>query len=120
MGLSSDTEELRDESGFCDHMLFGDPSNSSLTNHVHRLDAFDRSPGTLKGVVAFGQPGALFHGSVVLLNGLITNDKFCFIRSSPLKLRWRRYKGLCSGLCSPCVRVVIRRDEVMVDRADSS
>jgi hypothetical protein len=27
---------------------------------------------------------------MILLNGLITNDKFCFIRSSPLKLRWRR------------------------------
>ena len=27
---------------------------------------------------------------MILLNGLITNDKFCFIRSSRLKLQWRR------------------------------
>jgi hypothetical protein len=27
---------------------------------------------------------------VILLNGLITNDKFCFMRRSPLKLEWRR------------------------------
>jgi hypothetical protein len=27
---------------------------------------------------------------VILFNGLITNDKFCFIRISRLKLEWRR------------------------------
>ena len=27
---------------------------------------------------------------MILFNGLITNDKFCFIRCSRLKLRWRR------------------------------
>jgi hypothetical protein len=27
---------------------------------------------------------------MILLNGLITNDKFCFIRRSPFKLQWRR------------------------------
>ena len=31
-----------------------------------------------------------FDGAMVLLNGLITNDKFCFIRLSALKLEWRR------------------------------
>jgi hypothetical protein len=31
-----------------------------------------------------------FDRAMILLNGLITNDKFCFIRSSPLKLHWRR------------------------------
>jgi hypothetical protein len=30
---------------------------------------------------------------MILLNGLITNDKFCFIRASLLKLRWRRRRG---------------------------
>ena len=33
---------------------------------------------------------------MVLLNGLITNDKFCFIRRSPLKLEWRRRRRRAS------------------------
>jgi hypothetical protein len=33
---------------------------------------------------------SLLDEAMVLLNGLITNDKFCFIRSSRLKLQWRR------------------------------
>jgi hypothetical protein len=33
---------------------------------------------------------SLLDEAIVLLNGLITNDKFCFIRSSLLKLQWRR------------------------------
>ena len=28
------------------------------------------------------------HGSMILLNGLITNDKFCFVRTSQVQLRW--------------------------------
>jgi hypothetical protein len=38
------------------------------------------------------QPGidAAFHKTLVLVNGLITNDKFCLIRPSQLKLRWYR------------------------------
>jgi hypothetical protein len=33
---------------------------------------------------------ALFNPSVVLLNGLITNDKFCMSRTNPSRVRWAR------------------------------
>src|SRR5262249_47200784 len=33
-------------------------------------------------------PHPLFDSTVVLLNGLITNDKFCFVRTSQITLRW--------------------------------
>jgi hypothetical protein len=36
------------------------------------------------------RPRALLDASMVLLNGLITNDKFCFARTSPVKLNWAR------------------------------
>ncbi len=33
-------------------------------------------------------PHSLFDSSMILFNGLITNDKFCFVRTSPITLRW--------------------------------
>jgi hypothetical protein len=38
---------------------------------VHRFDAFQSSPGTVKGAVTIGQPSSLFGESVVLLNNII-------------------------------------------------
>src|SRR6266545_3396086 len=31
---------------------------------------------------------SLFYPPMVLFNGLITNDKFCFVRTSQVQLRW--------------------------------
>ena len=73
-----------------DRIAFGQPPDASLVDHVHRFDPLQRPPRALKRAVSFGEPHTLLHSSVILLNGLITNDKFCFIRRSPLKLEWTR------------------------------
>ena len=49
--LSSETEQLRHEFCFSHHIFFRYPSYSSLANHVHRFDAFQRSSRTREGFV---------------------------------------------------------------------
>ena len=65
------------------------PPDLSLANHVNGLNPLKRSPRRAKGSEALTGSDPPFYGSVILLNGLITNDKFCFIRRSPVKLEWR-------------------------------
>jgi hypothetical protein len=43
-----------------------------------------------KGFEPSGGSEALLHSPMVLLNGLITNDKFCMSRISPARVRWAR------------------------------
>ena len=52
--LSGDTEQLRHESCFSDHVVLSYPSYSSLANHMKRFNALEGSPCTREGVVAFG------------------------------------------------------------------
>src|SRR3982751_4384868 len=49
--LGSETEQLRHEFCFGHHVFLCYPSHSSLANHMHRLDPFQRSSGTGKGFV---------------------------------------------------------------------
>jgi hypothetical protein len=35
------------------------------------FDALQRSPGALKRAIAFGEPGAFLHRSVILLNDIV-------------------------------------------------
>jgi hypothetical protein len=88
--LASEPEEPRYESCFCDNVVFRHPSNSSLADHMDCFNSFKRSRRAMKCLVTLRQPGSLFDRSMVLLNGLITNDKFCLSVVSPLKLGWVR------------------------------
>src|SRR5689334_6502780 len=60
----------------------------SLANGMHDFNPGDR---TTRGPERF-EPEHRFHhtlhGSMILLNGLLTNDKFCFVRTSQITLRW--------------------------------
>ena len=64
--LGSDSEELGDEPCFRNNVALCYPSDSPLADHVHGFYSFESSPGTLKGAVAFCQPGSLFDGSMIL------------------------------------------------------
>jgi hypothetical protein len=57
---------------------------------LHEFDPDQNPPSVIEGLEAEYWLDAELYAPMVLLNDLITNDKFCFIRSNPLKLRWRR------------------------------
>src|SRR5262249_46398134 len=60
----------------------------SLANRVHDFNPCNRTAGRPKRFESHHRPHLAFHRPVILLNGLITNDKFCFARTSQVKLRW--------------------------------
>jgi len=57
---------------------------------MHRLVALDRSTRTLHRSESKARRNPLLDEPMVLLNGLITNDKFCLSRVSRQKLRYAR------------------------------
>src|SRR5260370_7162635 len=62
---------------------------------MHRLVTLDRSTRTLRRPESEARHDPLLDESVVLFNGLITNDKFCLSRVSRQKLRYaRRFRTL--------------------------
>src|SRR5215471_7051991 len=65
-------------------------SHLSLLEHVHELDANQRALGYLERLES--QHGARdpLDRAMVLLNGMVTNDKFCLIRRCQVRLRWSR------------------------------
>ncbi|MGA9244959.1 MAG: hypothetical protein WBW03_23620, partial [Silvibacterium sp.] len=69
--LGSDSEELGDEPCFRNNVTLCYPSDSPLADHVHGFYSFESSPRTLKGAVAFCQPGPLFDGSMILFNDIV-------------------------------------------------
>ena len=69
--LGSDSEELGDEPCFRNNVTLCYPSDSALADHVHGFYSFESSPSTLKGAVAFCQPGPLFDGSMILFNDIV-------------------------------------------------
>ena len=69
--LGSDSEELSDEPRFRNNVALCHASDAALADHAHRFDTLERSPGTLKGAVALGQPGPLFDGSMILFNDIV-------------------------------------------------
>ena len=73
-----------------DAVFPGHPPCSALPNHVHRFDPLQCPPRSYQRAVTFRQPRPLLHRAMVLLNGLITNDKFCLSRVSRQKLRYAR------------------------------
>ena len=63
-GLVGEAEQLADEVSLAGCISFGQPSHSTLPDHVHCLDTLQRPPRTLKGSIALGQPNSLFDCSV--------------------------------------------------------
>jgi hypothetical protein len=70
MFLGGDTEQ-GNEVSMAESFAFSRPSHSSFVDHVRRFDSLQRSPGTLKGVVSFGEPEMFFHRSVVPLHDVV-------------------------------------------------
>jgi len=70
--------------------LVGTAGQLAFTDHVYQLDA---GQGALRGLRSFeAQHGAgdALDRPMILLNGMVTNDKFCLVRRCQVQLRWSR------------------------------
>src|SRR5215831_6654792 len=57
---------------------------------MHQLDADQCALGCLKRFEPQPRTRDSLHGSMILLNGMMTHDKFCLIRHCQVQLRWSR------------------------------
>src|SRR6516162_9831751 len=78
--LRSDAEDREDELALRYRIALGDPADLTFADCVHRLVALDRSARTLRRPESEARRNPLLDKPMVLLNGLITNDKFCLTR----------------------------------------
>jgi hypothetical protein len=62
----------------------------SFLNHVHEINPNERVLGCLERFKPQHGPCHPLYTSMILFNGLITNDKFCLTRQSQIKLQWSR------------------------------
>jgi hypothetical protein len=85
-----DAKEGINETLLPDHIALGQPPDLPFPNQMHRLVTIDRLQGPFRRPEPQTRRNPLLDKSVVLLNGLITNDKFCLIRVSQQKLRYSR------------------------------
>ena len=83
-------EQLVDELNLAPNICPAHPPNLPLPHHVDRFITLDRLPRRLKLSKSLLSVHAPFDRSVILLNGLITNDKFCMARIGRQKLRYLR------------------------------
>jgi hypothetical protein len=95
--LRGDAEKGMDELTLSDRIALCDPADLSFSDCVHRLVPLDRFACALRRTEPEARRDPLFDKSMVLLNGLITNDKFCLTRISRQKLRYARRRRV-----SPC------------------
>jgi hypothetical protein len=65
-------------------------ATGSAPCEMHRRVTFDGPQGPFRRPETQTRHDALFDEAVILLNGLITNDKFCLSRVSRQKLRHAR------------------------------
>jgi hypothetical protein len=70
--------------------LFGAACQLAFTDHMHQLDAGQGALRGLKGFEAQHRAGDALDSPMVLLNGMITHDKFCLIRHCQVQLCWSR------------------------------
>jgi hypothetical protein len=59
-------------------------------NHVHEFDTGERPLCCMERFEPQHRSCHPLYPSMILLNGMITNDKFCMIRQGRVKLRWSR------------------------------
>ena len=74
----------------CEAFFPGFPLHLSLLEHVHQFIA-DRGCWAVSNDLnpSMGRV-TRFTAAMILLNGMITNDKFCLIRHCQVQLRWSR------------------------------
>src|SRR5882724_9951987 len=75
------------------HRRLGDVPHGyhlSLVNCIHDFNPCNHTAHGPEGVESQHGASDPFHRSVVLLNGMITNEKFCLIRQCQVPLRWSR------------------------------
>src|SRR5260370_32234493 len=78
--LRSDAEQSMDELTLAHRITLCQPADLSFTYRMHRLVAFDRSPGSFRRPESEAVDAVLLDESLVLLNGLITNNQFSVSR----------------------------------------
>jgi hypothetical protein len=62
----------------------------SFLDHVHEFNADQGVLGCIERFEPQHRPCHPLDCSMILLNGMITNDKFCLIRQCQVQLRWSR------------------------------
>src|SRR4051812_34960293 len=85
-----EAEDLVDEGPLRRHVVGRRGRHLSLGEYRHRLDAGQRPPRRPEALKAEHRPGQALHAAVILLDGLIANDKFCLVRRTRLRLSWSR------------------------------
>src|SRR3954466_4275241 len=86
----SDVEQLGDEGRLGPHVASANPPYLPLPHHRHHLVACQCSSRRPEAAKAEPWPDQPLYAAVVLLDGLIANDKFCLVRRSRLRLSWSR------------------------------
>ena len=85
-----DVEQLGDEAGLRPHVASANTPYLAVPHHRHRLVARQCSSRRPEAAEAEPRSDQAFHAPVVLFDGLIANDKFCWVRRSRLRLSWSR------------------------------
>jgi hypothetical protein len=88
--LCRQPEQLVDDVILSQDIPFGDPFQLAFAEHVHRFITLDGPLGRSKCPKPQPRVHAAFHKSMILFNGVVTNDKFCLIRHCQVQLRWSR------------------------------
>ena len=92
-----------DERALTYRIALGYPADLPFADNMHRLVPLDRSPCPLHRTEPQAGRNALLNEAMVLLNGLITNDKFCLIRVIRQKLHYaRRRRALPCQVTDSC------------------
>src|SRR5579862_2521063 len=65
------TENVFDEHGLADDVVFGYPPHLALTNHVHDFDPLERSPRRMEGPESLTCSDAPLYSSMILLDDVV-------------------------------------------------
>jgi hypothetical protein len=90
-----EAEHPVDERPLRRRVVGGHGAHLSLGQHRHGLDPGQRPSRRPEAAEAEHRPGSALDPAVVLLDGLITNDKFCLVRRTRLRLSWSRLALRC-------------------------
>src|SRR3954453_15258879 len=90
LGSGGEAEDLMHEGPLRRHVVGGHGTHLSLGQHRHRLHPGQGAPRRPEALEPEHRPGSAFDAAVVLLDGLIANDKFCLVRWTRLRLSWSR------------------------------
>ena len=69
--LSGEAEQLGNECGLRDRVVFRYPSHSALADHLHCFDALQGPSRGHERSITFRQPGPLFHEAMVLFHYIV-------------------------------------------------